>query len=435
VTHDAHPRGLAWWVSRLRRRLDPEGDAMRSSVRWLAHKLPELFEKVQRQTTELRGLQHELESQHRSMGALNRDVGWMRRATTRQRAITSELLQLAGLHERSAERDHYLRERMGRLVRSDLPIIVGPWTGEVGFELLYWIPFLQALREAYAIDPERLIVVSRGGVASWYARVSRHYTEAFATVTPEAFREATEAVKKQRNPRAFEKRLVRAAMRERGIRQAHILHPSMMYEVLWAYWSYHTTVRHVESFTSFKRLTPPPASMLPAGLPRDYVAARFYFSDCFPDTPPNRAFVQRVLASLTAHADVVLLNTPFAVDDHRDVSGVRSSRIHSVADRMDPANNLGVQTAIIANARAFVGTYGGYAYLAPLCGVHSTSFYSRTTFKRHHLDLAHRVFERLGSARLCAIDLRAAEAVELAFGGGVHVKEASAEAGTGNLRL
>ena len=75
-----------------------------------------------------------------------------------------------------------------------------------------------------------------------------------------------------------------------------------------------------------------PASLLPPGLPREYVAARFYFSDCFPDTPANRAFVQRVLASLIAHTDVVLLNTPFAVDDHRDVAGVHSSRIHSVAE-------------------------------------------------------------------------------------------------------
>ena len=408
---------------------------MRSSVRWLAHKLPELFEKAQRQTTEIRALQHALDSQHRWMGALTRDVEWLRRATARQRAINSEMLQLASLHERTAERDQYLRARMGRMVRSTLPIIVGPWTGEVGFELLYWIPFLQAVRETYPIDPDRLIVVSRGGVASWYAHVSRHYTEAFATVTPDAFREATEAVKKQRNPRAFEKRLVRAAMRERGIRRAHILHPSMMYELLWAYWSYHTTVKHVESFTSFRRLPSASATMLPPGLPREYVAARFYFSDCFPDTPANRAFVQRVLASLTAHTDVVLLNTPFAVDDHRDVAGAHSSRIHSFADHMNPSTNLGVQTAIIANARAFVGTYGGYAYLAPFCGVHSTSFYSRTTFKRHHLDLAHRVFERLGPARLCAIDLRAVDAVELAFGSEVRLRADTTEFSTGRVRL
>ena len=396
---------------------------MRSSVRWLAHKLPELFEKVQRQSLDIQNLHRDLDSQHREMGALTRDIGWVRRATTRQRAITAELLQLAGLQERTAERDQYLRERMTRIVRSSLPVIVGPWTGEVGFELLYWIPFLQALREQYGVDPDRLIVVSRGGVAGWYARVTRHYFEAFSVVTPDMFREATEAVKKQRSPRAFEKHLVRAAMRARGIRQAHILHPSLMYELLWSYWTYHTTVRHVETFTSFKPLTPPLASLLPPGLPRDYVAARFYFSDCFPDTAANRAFVQRVLASLSSRAHVVLLNTPFAVDDHRDVGGVADDRIHTIAGHMEPATNLAIQTAVIANARAFVGTYGGYAYLAPFCGIHSTSFYSRTTFKRHHLDLAQRVFERLGAARLCVVDVRAADPLELAFGGAAITTE------------
>ena len=413
---DEPRRGIGRLIGGLRRRLDPDSEAMRLSVRWLAHKLPELFEKVQRQASDMQGLHRELEMQQRALGALTRDVGWVRRATTRQRAITSELLQLASLQERTAEREQYRHERMTRMVGSALPVIVGPWTGEVGFELLYWIPFLQALREQYGIDPDRLIVVSRGGVASWYARVTRHYFEAFSAVTPEQFREATEAIKKQRSPRAFEKQLIRSAMRARGIRRAHILHPSMMYELLWSYWTYHTTVRHVETFTSFKPLTPP-ASMLPPGLPRDYVAARFYFSDCFPDTPANRAFVQRVLASLSSRTHVVLLNTPFAVDDHRDVTGIDDARIHTVAAHMEPATNLAVQTAIIANARAFVGTYGGYAYLAPFCGVHSTSFYSRTTFKRHHLDLAQRAFERLGPARLCAVDVRAADPLELAFGG------------------
>jgi hypothetical protein len=57
---------------------------------------------------------------------------------------------------------------MARIARSRLPVIVGPWTGEVGFELLYWIPFLQWVRETFPIDPARMIVISRGGVASWY---------------------------------------------------------------------------------------------------------------------------------------------------------------------------------------------------------------------------------------------------------------------------
>jgi hypothetical protein len=388
------------------------------SIRRLAHKVPELFDRVQHQWGALRELQLGYEVQNRAVSALERDVAWIRRATVRQRAITSTVLQHAGLYERTAEGEQRLDERMTRINRSSLPVIVGPWTGEVGFELLYWIPFLQRLRERYPLDPDRIVVLSRGGVADWYAHIAPHYSDAFSTETPETFREATEAMKKQRSPRAFEKRLVRAAMRERGLTRAHILHPSMMYDVLWGYWLYETTVRHVEAFTSFKRLALPPAAALPPNLPREYVAARFYFSDCFPDTPDNRAFVARVLASLTALGDVVLLNTPFAVDDHRDVAGERSPRLHRVEAQMEPATNLAVQTAIIANARAFVGTYGGYAYLAPFCGVHSTSFYSRTTFKRHHIDLAQRVFERLGPARLCAIDVRAADAVALAFGGG-----------------
>jgi hypothetical protein len=410
------PRGPARWLGRLRRFFDPEGEAARRSIRWLAHKVPELFDKTQRQSTEIRGLRQEFESQTRSLATLTRDVGWMRRATTRQRAITSELFQRARLQERPVERERYLRERMGRLVASNLPLIVGPWTGEVGFELLYWIPFLQRLRQMYPIDPGRLTVISRGGVRAWYGHVGGDYAETFDMTTPSAFREATEAIKKQRNPRAFEKIIVKTVMRRRGFTNVHLIHPSLMYELLWSFWAYQATVSHVDAFTSFRRL-PSAAGALPPGLPDDYVAVRFYFSDCFPDTPANRDFIARTLDALAARTHVVLLNTPFAVDDHRDFVTSRSDRVHTIAEHMSPPTNLAIQTAVVENARAFVGTYGGYAYLAPFYGVNSIAFYSRTTFKRQHLDLAHRVFERLGTARLMPVDLRAIEAVELALAG------------------
>ena len=414
--HDVTPRGPARWLGRLRRFFDPEGEATRRSVRWLAHKFPELFEKAQQQSVETRGLREELESQNRRLGALTRDVGWVRRATTRQRAITAQLFQVAGVQERTVERERSLHERMTRIVASDLPIVVGPWTGEVGFELLYWIPFLQALRQTYPLDPGRLIVVSRGGVRAWYGHVGGDYAETFDITTPDAYKAATEAVKKQRNPRAFEKTVVRAAMRARGLTRMHLIHPSLMYELFWPFWAYQATVSHVDRFTSFRRL-PSAAASLPAGLPDDYVAVRFYFSDCFPDTPANREFIARTIDTLATRTHVVLLNTPFAVDDHRDFVASRSDRVHTIAEHMSPPTNLATQTAVIERARAFVGTYGGYAYLAPLCGVTAISFYSRTTFKRQHLDLAHRVFERLGTARLMPVDLRAVDAVELAFAG------------------
>jgi hypothetical protein len=83
---------------------------------------------------------------------------------------------------------------------------------------------------------------------------------------------------------------------------------------------------------------------------------------------------------------------------------------------MTPDQNLGVQTAVIAGARAFVGTYGGYAYLAPLLGVNSIAFYSiEDAFFGHHLELAHRLFRRLGGGSLVALDVADAEPLRLVF--------------------
>jgi len=44
--------------------------------------------------------------------------------------------------------------------------------------------------------------------------------------------------------------------------------------------------RRVEEFSEYARIAPP--SIPGLQLPKEYVAMRFYFSDCFPDTPDNR---------------------------------------------------------------------------------------------------------------------------------------------------
>jgi ADP-heptose:LPS heptosyltransferase len=58
--------------------------------------------------------------------------------------------------------------------------------------------------------------------------------------------------------------------------------------------------------------------------------------------------------------------------------------------------NLEIQTEIISHARAFVGTYGGLAYLAPFYGVPSISFYSTDSeLIPAHLDTAWRLARAL----------------------------------------
>ena len=152
-------------------------------------------------------------------------------------------------------------------------------------------------------------------------------------------------------------------------------------------------------------------------LPAEYVAARFYFSDCFPDTTVNRAFVASTIDAISRQVPVVLLNTPFAADEHRDYAP-SGGRVLTIERHMTPERNLAVQTAVIARARAFVGTYGGYSYLAPFCGVPSLAFYSEATFKAHHLHVAQHVFERLGGgASLVPLDAAAAPLVRLVLNG------------------
>jgi len=84
---------------------------------------------------------------------------------------------------------------------------------------------------------------------------------------------------------------------------------------------------------------------------------------------------------------------------------------------MQPATNLAVQTDVIRRARAFVGTYGGYSYLAPLCGVNAVAFHSRQSFKQHHLEVAQRMLRRIGGAGLVVVDTAHGDALADALGG------------------
>ena len=103
---------------------------------------------------------------------------------------------------------------------------------------------------------------------------------------------------------------------------------------------------------------------------------KFYANAALPDTAANRALIARVLADLTATTDVVLLNTGQRYDDHSDFAPTARERLHTVEHLMTPETNLEVQTRIISSAKAFVGTYGGFSYLAPFCGTNTVAFYS-----------------------------------------------------------
>ena len=138
-----------------------------------------------------------------------------------------------------------------------------------------------------------------------------------------------------------------------------------------------------------------------------YTAVKFYFNDCFPDTRENRAFARQTLQALRDCGPVVSLATGLRLDDHEGamVREGEGATVHVLPPDMHPRENLALQTAIVAGASAFVGTYGGFSYLAPFLGVRSTAYFADPHgYSPRHLLMARSALERIDAGGL--LDVR-----------------------------
>jgi len=290
----------------------------------------------------------------------------------------------------AARRASTIERQLAALAAQDRPIVAGPWLGEVGFELLYWIPFLRWFAERYGVSRDRLIAVSRGGsAAAWYGSVASRSHDALSFMPLDEFKRKNDdrsgqlGEQKQIAETALDEEIISFVRQSEG-RQVSVLHPSIMYRLFAPYWWGHQPLEWVRQYARFSLLAPP---ALPVALPANYTAVKFYFNDCFRDSPDNRAFVDQVVHQLSEQGPVISLSTGVPVDDH-DPCEPDIAAMQGIRHLLSPQSNLLVQSAIVAGAQRFVGTYGGFAYLAPLCGVPAVSYYTEPgTFSMRHLDL------------------------------------------------
>jgi hypothetical protein len=189
-----------------------------------------------------------------------------------------------------------------------------------------------------------------------------------------------------------------------------------MYKLLRFFWFEKASVRLLTEHADYRRMTSETDPDVMEGLPREYVAVRFYFRPSFPDTPENRRFAIDVIRSISRDIPVVLLNTGLALDDHEDVDVANNKNVYRVDHLMTPQRNLEVQTVIISEARAFVGSYGGLAYLGPFYGVPSVGFYSaESELIPAHLDVGWRLGKTMG-APLTALHVSSAGVLRMLLG-------------------
>jgi len=296
-------------------------------------------------------------------------------------------------------------------VRGAETVVVGPWLSEVGFEALYWVPFLRWVKAAFRLDPSRVVAVSRGGVASWYAGIADRYVEIWDEIAPDEFarRTAERGATKQLDVSEFDRDVIRAVERRVGGSVA-VLHPSLMYRLFGLFWSGQRALSFLDSHTRFEPVAAP-RLIDAARLPREYVAVKFYAARSLPDTPEIRRTLAWCVESVAERTAVVLLDTGLILDEHADYVFDPSSRIVSAKQWMTPANNLGVQTQIIAGAKAFLGTCGSVAWLAPMLGVPTSAVYVDPKWLHAHLGVMLRACHRANAARFSPVDLRALDAV------------------------
>lgn len=291
------------------------------------------------------------------------------------------------------------------LQHSTRPILAGPFRGEVGFEVLYWIPFLRRFLKRYGIAPERLIPVTRGGASLWYGGSPQ--LDLYDLRTPQLVRvenriqHATHHQLKQIVVTGFDRQVLRDFAFQHGFGRYLVLHPAWMYACLMPYFAGAMSLAALEQHCFFETI---PTPMLPGSglssnsmqlpeeikLPMPFVAVRFYLRHTFPGHPTLVNFAQESIKMMAQSTAVVLLNSGIHADEHVDIPMPDHPNVFRMTDlcHVTPQNNLAVQSALIGRALGFVGTYGGLAQLALRLGKPSVSYYHEwggTSIAHKHL--------------------------------------------------
>lgn len=280
------------------------------------------------------------------------------------------------------------------LSKDKRPILLGPFRSELGFEASYFQPFIAWLAGAVKGFNERAVMVTRGGLAPLYPGIAKAvdlYTiRSVAEVRREnKYDQRTHGLQKQVQQTAWDTRVLEDAARALGMLPGyHVVHPAWMYWGLAPYWDEAQGLRYLKKFTDYAPLAAPPAFNGMEHLPKDYVAVKFYARATFPypDAEVEEA-VTRICATLAAQVPVVVLSSANDYDDHTDLR-IEGPNIFSIAPGCPPQDNLLMQAAVLARAKAFVGTYGGMAQLALRFKVPSVSFWKTFGGTAHaHLSL------------------------------------------------
>ncbi|MDO8732938.1 MAG: hypothetical protein Q7L55_10285 [Actinomycetota bacterium] len=280
-------------------------------------------------------------------------------------------------------------------------VVFGPFLGEVGFETLYWIPQITTLATSGALDGHRVVVMSRGGTADLYRAIGIpfEYVDVLDVVSPEEYvaRDTQRLIDgglRAKNHKTgtsdWEWQLISSA----GLAGSHVVSADLM----------HVAIRRFGS----RALTFPRAAVVRVER-TDNVILKFWFGAQMKATTENMRRVSEICKQARDAGPVLAIVNRHTLEDSRPFakpsknlgvdepfSQICANLDLPTADTASERTNIADQIQLLASARAFKGTYGGFSYLCLYTRTPVMTYYRNPAivFSRHFSVLA----EALASA-------------------------------------
>ena len=291
-------------------------------------------------------------------------------------------------------------------VQSAQRIVIGPWTAELGSEVLYWIPFLRAALRDITANTE-IVVLSRGGSGYWYP--ATHTNVDLFQMFHESYWSSDLFPRLQAEGLAMKQ--TRKSALDLFIRDQYDgglwIHPEVLFSVIKPFLSGNKEAEWVIRFLKFAKSK----SELPMqansrdldvwsktinALPPRFVAVRGYARPSITRDQVTQT-LRKVLTTEFKDLPIVDLSMGFSVDDHMEVAYDSASTKPLLGV---PAHlNLNMQQAIIERAEALVSSYGGTAYLGLMAGVPTHALVGDPRmYVWRHLDVARHLARECGSS-------------------------------------
>jgi len=259
-------------------------------------------------------------------------------------------------------------------VKSDT-IIIGPWMGEVGPEIQYWIPFLNNLKDNNFFYGKRLIIVSRGNASCWYSKISDEYVDIFNFVSLEEYKNMrlSGSTQKQLDFSETDNYLINIISSYLNISNFSLIHPSSMWKLISPYLHSAKNTSWVLNYLKFSSFSDFSFddTLFPI-LPEKYIFLKFYKSELFNPELVDQNRIINLLKSLSDKFVFVTVDQLSNFDDHEFLK-LDFDVIHIP---MDTPNNLLLQSYLIKNSSGFIGTYGGFSLLPAYYNKPSLAFYT-----------------------------------------------------------